>query len=336
MEEADCLSQRIAIIASGKLKAVASPSTLKREFGVGYRVKCKCTQTKLEKLCLGVNIENDVIVREIGPRGFSCEATLIENTISDSGKSVLAEFFKMVEKVGIPYSLVSSSLEDVFLRLTTGSAILPKQDEISQAESTKQDYQTTDFADNPKGTEVEKAQPETTNSAHDISVTSKTCKNQSKCMRTDRSWTSRQISNFLSSLYIDGFLLYRNHWLFFALYALAFLVVPMAFMLLCNLSSVPSDLNEENTTVVLHLNTVFDHPIRVKLFDVSEEDLQLFEKALPGVALESNEIEEDLFNMYYSYPYAVYSRYPFFIRKNSRRTDEFSCILNMNFAPRLH
>ena len=42
MEEADILSDRIAVICDGKLKCVGSPLYLKNTFGDGYRITFVC------------------------------------------------------------------------------------------------------------------------------------------------------------------------------------------------------------------------------------------------------------------------------------------------------
>lgn len=45
MEEADVLSDRIALICDGKLKCVGTPLYLKNTFGDGYRVSLVCDPT---------------------------------------------------------------------------------------------------------------------------------------------------------------------------------------------------------------------------------------------------------------------------------------------------
>lgn len=42
MEEADVLSDRIAVICDGKLKCVGTPLYLKNTFGDGYRINIVC------------------------------------------------------------------------------------------------------------------------------------------------------------------------------------------------------------------------------------------------------------------------------------------------------
>jgi ATP-binding cassette, subfamily A (ABC1), member 3 len=42
MEEADILSDRIAVICDGKLKCVGTPLYLKNTFGDGYRISLVC------------------------------------------------------------------------------------------------------------------------------------------------------------------------------------------------------------------------------------------------------------------------------------------------------
>lgn len=42
MEEADVLSDRIAVISDGKLQCVGTPLFLKNQFGDGYKVNLVC------------------------------------------------------------------------------------------------------------------------------------------------------------------------------------------------------------------------------------------------------------------------------------------------------
>ena len=42
MEEADVLSDRIAVICDGKLKCIGTPLYLKNTFGDGYRINLVC------------------------------------------------------------------------------------------------------------------------------------------------------------------------------------------------------------------------------------------------------------------------------------------------------
>jgi ATP-binding cassette, subfamily A (ABC1), member 3 len=67
-DEADVLGDRIAIMATGKLKAAGSPFFLKKHFGVGYHLVCvkgpTCNSSKvtnlLQKYIPNIKIETEV------------------------------------------------------------------------------------------------------------------------------------------------------------------------------------------------------------------------------------------------------------------------------------
>jgi len=50
MEEADILSDRIAIICDGKLKCIGTPLYLKNTFGDGYRITLVCEPGNEQKI----------------------------------------------------------------------------------------------------------------------------------------------------------------------------------------------------------------------------------------------------------------------------------------------
>lgn len=67
MDEADYLGDRVAIMATGRLKCVGSPYFLKQRYGVGYTLvivkdgnfnETICTQT-ISKYIPGLNIKED-------------------------------------------------------------------------------------------------------------------------------------------------------------------------------------------------------------------------------------------------------------------------------------
>lgn len=57
MEEADILSDRIAVICDGKLKCIGTPLYLKNTFGDGYRITLVCDTGSQERV---INLMNKI------------------------------------------------------------------------------------------------------------------------------------------------------------------------------------------------------------------------------------------------------------------------------------
>lgn len=116
MDEADVLGDRIAIMSSGKLKAVGSPFFLKKQFGVGYHLVCvkktgcdtqKITD-KLAKYIPDIKIETDI--------GTELSYLLDENNISVF-QVMLEDLERNSEELEIEsYGISLTTLEEVFLK----------------------------------------------------------------------------------------------------------------------------------------------------------------------------------------------------------------------------
>jgi ATP-binding cassette subfamily A (ABC1) protein 3 len=116
MEEADALSDRIAIMNHGQVKCCGSPLFLKNTFGSGYRLT----------LSKGVNFKENLFLSEISA---IMNAFRIESNISAEMRiqipfqecSKLPEFLRNLEekkaRFGINgYGISSPTMEEVFIK----------------------------------------------------------------------------------------------------------------------------------------------------------------------------------------------------------------------------
>ena len=116
MEEADALSDRIAIMNHGEVKCCGRPLYLKNTFGLGYRLT----------LSKAFNFEENLFLSEISAK---MNAFKIESNISAEMRvqipfeecSKLPEFLKTLEvkkrSLGIEgYGISSPTMEEVFIK----------------------------------------------------------------------------------------------------------------------------------------------------------------------------------------------------------------------------
>jgi len=114
MEEADKLSDRIAIIDHGKLLRLDTPENLKREIGEGDVVDMKLTDPSRNQVLINrlINLEDVLSVVEVDGR-------IKLRALNAVGK--LQKAMAMVEELGIrveDLSVHQNTLEDVFIELT--------------------------------------------------------------------------------------------------------------------------------------------------------------------------------------------------------------------------
>jgi ABC-type multidrug transport system ATPase subunit len=119
MEEADALSDRIAILNRGQLKCVGSPHFLKKLYGNGFRIKV-IKNAKFEWTQFDNFLEESSFVEYF--KIESNYADQIEFSISFDLMDILAKFLAKIEakkeELGLDsYSVSSLSLEEVFLKL---------------------------------------------------------------------------------------------------------------------------------------------------------------------------------------------------------------------------
>lgn len=120
MEEADTLSDRIAVINHGRVMCSGSPFYLKERFGSGYRL----TITKSEEQPMNELEFNKLYARTMSaskPNVESSSSREMTLLIPSSLKSYLPTFLDSLEKFKtqlniMNYGITSSTVEDVFLK----------------------------------------------------------------------------------------------------------------------------------------------------------------------------------------------------------------------------
>jgi len=111
LEEADALSDRIAIIDHGKIVALGTPDALKR-------------QVAGDVVVVGTEHASDRVLELLRGQPFVREATTADNLVRlyvDRGETAMPQIIRVLDSAGIPLaslSLSRPSLDDVFLRQT--------------------------------------------------------------------------------------------------------------------------------------------------------------------------------------------------------------------------
>ncbi len=117
MEEADALSDRIALMNHGQVKCCGSPLFLKDKFGSGYRLiltkNSDFKQSKLESVIRQVTQSEPVIESNIARE--ICVS--ISTNLSTKLPHLLNELEKKKNELGIiNYGISSSTVEEVFIK----------------------------------------------------------------------------------------------------------------------------------------------------------------------------------------------------------------------------
>jgi ABC-2 type transport system ATP-binding protein len=111
LEEADALSDRIAIIDHGKIVALGTPDELKR-------------QVAGDVVVVGTDHESDRVLELLKGQSFVREATSADGIVRlyvDRGETAMPQIIRVLDAAGIPLASLSlnrPSLDDVFLRQT--------------------------------------------------------------------------------------------------------------------------------------------------------------------------------------------------------------------------
>ncbi|MFZ2034783.1 MAG: ATP-binding cassette domain-containing protein [Candidatus Dormiibacterota bacterium] len=111
LEEADALSDRIAIIDHGKIVALGTPDALKR-------------QVAGDVVVVGTEHASDRVLELLRGQPFVREATTADNLVRlyvDRGETAMPQIIRVLDSAGIPLASLSlnrPSLDDVFLRQT--------------------------------------------------------------------------------------------------------------------------------------------------------------------------------------------------------------------------
>jgi ATP-binding cassette subfamily A (ABC1) protein 3 len=117
LDEADVLSDHIAILSKGSLKADGSAAELKHKLGGGYRVQINSLPSEDKPLQSGVSAElSSVISSKASTHSTIPLASQIVYELEDSAEA--AGFVNEAERQGITdYSVNGPSIEDVFLKV---------------------------------------------------------------------------------------------------------------------------------------------------------------------------------------------------------------------------
>ena len=111
LEEADALSDRIAIIDHGKIVALGTPDALKR-------------QVAGDVVVVGTEHASDRVLELLRGQPFVREATTADDLVRlyvDRGETAMPQIIRVLDSAGIPLASLSlnrPSLDDVFLRQT--------------------------------------------------------------------------------------------------------------------------------------------------------------------------------------------------------------------------
>ena len=111
LEEADALSDRIAIIDHGKIVALGTPDELKR-------------QVAGDVVVVGTDNAGDRVLELLKGQPFVREATQSDDVVRlyvDRGETAMPQIIRALDAAGIPLASLSlnrPSLDDVFLRQT--------------------------------------------------------------------------------------------------------------------------------------------------------------------------------------------------------------------------
>ena len=116
MEEADALSDRIAVIDNGKIECCGSPLFLKTNYGEGYKLTLSkrndFNESELKKT-LSLHLQK----YEIETNAASEMAICIPMEFLNNLPSLLVNIEQKSESIGINnYGISSSTIEEVFLK----------------------------------------------------------------------------------------------------------------------------------------------------------------------------------------------------------------------------
>ncbi|KAF9185875.1 hypothetical protein BGZ51_002361 [Haplosporangium sp. Z 767] len=124
MEEADILSDRIAIMTSGRLRCIGSSLHLKELYGTGFRLNVSSKPGRLEEACQGVEgqILKGMQFRRIDK--FTNATTFEFDLQSQAGRGQLSKIFSLLSQPGLfpaieDWGISQTTLEDVFIKIVT-------------------------------------------------------------------------------------------------------------------------------------------------------------------------------------------------------------------------
>uniref|UniRef100_A0AC35UCL1 ABC transporter domain-containing protein n=1 Tax=Rhabditophanes sp. KR3021 TaxID=114890 RepID=A0AC35UCL1_9BILA len=127
MEEADVLSDRIAIMANGKLQCVGSPLYLKKTFGAGYHLNAQFIEHDGRRDIVDRNVDNVFNLLKLHCPEVRLQSHYAEHAIyvlSDKYRSFFPEMLEELERhkknLGVlSYGISISTMDEVFLKVTS-------------------------------------------------------------------------------------------------------------------------------------------------------------------------------------------------------------------------
>lgn len=119
MEEADNLSDRIAIMADGELKVIGTSLHLKNEYGAGYRINLTCKdEERVDEL-------KAIAQRELPSAELIAESVAhLVYQLPNEHVEELVSFSKYLEKIHgkdtvlLDWALSQTTLEEVFMKIS--------------------------------------------------------------------------------------------------------------------------------------------------------------------------------------------------------------------------
>ena len=305
MQEADVLSQRIAVISDGFLRAIGSSSYLKSLFGVGYtffyaRKFASIVKEIVQKFCSNAQfpVKEDQACFQIATEYSSCLPMILDEL--DSRK--------------IECSFNAATLENVFVSLSTSPAVCDRSSSSCRENDDNDDLREPDKVD--------------TRNSDGFQLKSKFLGVSNKNLN----WAYSQLR---FAVLVDLLRIFIQNFKFLISFSIAFFLLPQILMMLCLLDdgfeSSGNALKNGNITVSPF--TLDSNP-KIVLFGEAPDD----QVSKIGVILERSKIEllknvseEEVMSRYKIHPTEVFNTYPFFLKFNdSHRT--FDCLVNSHFS----
>ena len=307
MQEADVLSQRIAIISDGYLRAIGTASYLKSLFGVGY------TFTYASEFESSVR---EIVLKYCPEANFppSDDGGLFQ--IATEKSSCLSKILDQLDEKKVEYSFNAATLENVFVSLSNNRAAGEKK--------------STDSTKVPNLLNVN----DTVDKGSMQSVMFENSEQHDRSEKICNNFFSWLISQVKFALLVDLFRVVMQNLKFLILFPIVLFGIPHLIMLLCYLDQFVQDSEgifaHGNITVTpFTLNTNPKVAVFGNAPDSEMKKLQnKFEK--PGMKLIDSISEEDIMRKYQEAPTEIFNIYPFFLKYN-QNSGIFDCVINNHF-----
>ena len=305
MQEADVLSQRIAIISDGCLRAFGSSPYLKGLFGVGYTVSFHSNRkSEVEKIVM------DVLSEGTAFRQTSETESAFQVPMESSAQlcSILGE----LERRDIEYNFNASTLENVFVVLSTPPALIDEEFTRNNDSADGNLNGSTETVDDADGIFSEQT-GRPSDAAFSIMETF--------------------LLQFKFSILVDFVRLFRKNWAFFLGYTIFFVAFPQLVLLLCNIDNIIETSDPlEDGNITINMLTINQVP-KIALFgDAPGEKIDLLRNAIGvnGLQIDRKYTEQKFLDAYLKHPLSLYDEYSFMVSWDAEK-EKFGCVLNSNF-----